>query len=66
MSHPDEDRPRPPATHVLGQDVSQLSVEDLGARIAALTDEIARLEEARRLKQASRAAAAAFFRPPPG
>ncbi|WP_407529302.1 DUF1192 domain-containing protein [Methylobacterium oryzisoli] len=59
----DEDRPRPAATtHVIGQDLSALSIDDLDERIETLRREIARLEEARRGRQASQAAANAVFK----
>jgi uncharacterized small protein (DUF1192 family) len=65
MSKDDEDAfaPRPaPTIHVIGQVLDELSVEELGERIAALRKEIERLERARQAKEASRATAAAFFR----
>lgn len=54
-------RPKPPA-HDLGQDLSTLSIADLDERIALLEREIERLREARARKEASKAAASAFFR----
>lgn len=58
-----EDRPRPkPPAHEIGQDLATLSIAELDERIALLRDEIARLEEARTRKQASLAAAGAFFK----
>ncbi len=56
-------RRKAPPSHEIGQNVDDLSVEELTGRIAILKAEIARLEEARRAKQASAGAAAAFFRP---
>ena len=59
----DDELPRPsPARHEIGQDLSLLSVHELDERIAALRAEIARLEEARARKQASKSAADAFFK----
>ncbi|ACA19404.1 protein of unknown function DUF1192 [Methylobacterium sp. 4-46] len=59
----DDDRPRPQtSTHVLGQDLTALSLGDLDARIALLRAEIARLEEARRHRQASQEAAKSVFK----
>jgi uncharacterized small protein (DUF1192 family) len=59
----DDDRPRPQtATHAIGQDLAALSIGDLDARIALLKAEIARLEEARRHREASQQAANAVFR----
>ncbi len=58
-----DDKPRPaPLAHELGQDLSALSVAELEERIELLKREIDRLEAARRQKEASLAAASAFFR----
>jgi uncharacterized small protein (DUF1192 family) len=55
--------PRPaPASHVIGQVLDELSVEELGERIAALRAEIERLERARQAKETSRTSAAGFFK----
>jgi uncharacterized small protein (DUF1192 family) len=51
-----------PQAHELGQDLSSLSIEELDERIALLEREIARLQEARSGKEASRDAASAFFK----
>jgi uncharacterized small protein (DUF1192 family) len=48
--------------HVLGEPLDRLSVDELAARIALLQAEITRLEAARLKKDASREAAAAFFK----
>ena len=48
MPMEDDDRPRKKITHEIGQDLSLLSVEELTERIALLTTEIERLQEARR------------------
>jgi uncharacterized small protein (DUF1192 family) len=48
--------------HEIGQELSHLSIEELGERIGALKDEIARLEAALASKQASRTSADRFFR----
>ena len=58
----DEDLPKKKAVHEIGQDLALLSVEELGARIAALQEEIARLDAERTRKQASRSAADQFFK----
>jgi uncharacterized small protein (DUF1192 family) len=50
------------STHEIGQSLDELSVQELDERVAALQTEIRRLEEARRAKQASQSAAAAFFK----
>ncbi|CAN7252743.1 DUF1192 domain-containing protein [Bosea sp. LjRoot237] len=57
----DDDRPAPKRAHEIGQDLSQLAVAELDERIALLEAEIARLQEAREKKAASRSAADAFF-----
>lgn len=58
----DDERPRKPAPHEIGQELSQLSLEELTRRIALLHEEIARLETAKAAKSASRAAAEDFFK----
>jgi uncharacterized small protein (DUF1192 family) len=58
----EDDRPRPPTKHEIGQDLSQLSVEEIGERIAILEGEIARLSADRNRKRASKSAADAFFK----
>jgi uncharacterized small protein (DUF1192 family) len=58
-----DETPRPkPHTHEIGQDLSALSVADFDGRIALLEREIDRLREARARKEASKAAAGAFFK----
>lgn len=58
----DDDRPTPPPPHVVGQDLSLLSVAELRERIDLLTREIGRLEEALRLKDDVRNAADLLFK----
>lgn len=58
----DDDRPKKKIVHEIGQDLSLLSVAELGERIAALKDEIARLEADAARKGASRATADLFFK----
>lgn len=58
----DDDRPTPPPPHVVGQDLSHLSVAELRERIDLLTREIGRLEEALRLKDDVRSAADLLFK----
>lgn len=58
----DDDRPRKKVTHEIGQDLSLLSVEELGERIALLTSEVERLEAAAAKKRASKDAANNFFK----
>lgn len=58
----DDDRPAPKRAHELGQDLSQLSVAELGERVGLLEAEIVRLKEALEKKTASRSAADAVFK----
>jgi uncharacterized small protein (DUF1192 family) len=62
MAMDEDDRPRKKITHEIGQDLSLLSVEELTERIALLTSEIARLQEAAARKRASKDAASSFFK----
>jgi uncharacterized small protein (DUF1192 family) len=58
-----EDEPKKPASaHVLGQDLSLLSVSDLSERINLLKAEIVRLEAELKTKDATKNAAEALFR----
>ena len=58
-----EDKLRPqPSAHDLGQDLATLSVAELDERIGLLEREIERLRDAKRSKEASKAAADAFFK----
>ncbi len=60
---PDELQPRKPKTEiVLGQDLSDMSEHELAARIEVFESEIARCREAIKARQATKSAAAAFFR----
>ena len=58
----DDDTPKRTAAHAVGEDLASLSLEELAARIVLLKAEIARIEETIGAKQASAAAADAFFR----
>ncbi|ACP26561.1 hypothetical protein NGR_c28150 [Sinorhizobium fredii NGR234] len=62
MSLFDDDQPKKKTAHEIGSDLSLLSVDELTARIALLTEEIARLEAERARKSASRSAAEGLFR----
>ena len=53
---------KPVATHEIGQSLDVLSVAELDERIALLQAEIERLAAMRAAKEASRQAAAAFFK----
>ena len=58
-----EDMPKPkPRQHVVGEELGTFSVDELDERIAQLQAEIARLEQARSAKLASRQAADGFFK----
>lgn len=54
-------RPKP-ETHMIGQDLAALSIDELQERVEMLSREIDRLEEARQQKQASKSAADSFFK----
>ena len=58
----DENRPAPKPKHAVGEALDAMSVEDLRLRIDLLREEIARLDAAVAIKQASRDAADAFFK----
>ena len=53
---------KPPTHHEIGQVLDTLSLAELDERIALLKAELARLEEARRAKEASKRAANSFFK----
>lgn len=58
----DDDRPKKKVAHEIGQELTLLSVEELGARIELMREEIARLEADMAKKRASRSAADQFFK----
>ncbi len=58
----DEEPRKPASAHVVGQDISLMSVEELGQRIAMLKAEIERLEAERTQRGATKSAAEALFR----
>ncbi|NEU13991.1 DUF1192 domain-containing protein [Methylobacterium sp. BTF04] len=58
----DEDRPRRPVTHTVGEALDALSVEEIGDRIALLTREIERLQATRSTKEAARDIAGSIFK----
>jgi uncharacterized small protein (DUF1192 family) len=62
MATEDDDRPRKKISHEIGQDLSLLSLEELTERIALLTGEIERLQQAASKKRASKDAANSFFK----
>jgi uncharacterized small protein (DUF1192 family) len=61
MSEPDDVKKKP-VNHVVGEELSSLSVAELRERIAQLQEEMARLERAVAAKGSARSAADAFFR----
>ena len=58
----EEERPKKRIVHEIGQDLALLSVNELEERIAALREEISRLEGAIAGKQASRTVADQVFK----
>ena len=62
MASDDDDKPRKKITHEIGQDLSLLSVEELIERIALMSAEIERLQQAAAKKRASKDAANNFFK----
>ena len=58
----EDDKPKKKVAHEIGQDLTLLSVEELGARVQLLHDEISRLEADMTQKRASRTAADQFFK----
>ena len=62
MVSEDEDRPKKKLKHELGEDLSRLSLDELGERVGLLRQEIVRIEAAIAAKRASADVAAAFFK----
>jgi uncharacterized small protein (DUF1192 family) len=58
----DDEPTKPISAHVVGQDISLISVEELGQRIAMLKAEIERLEAERTARGATKSAAEALFK----
>jgi uncharacterized small protein (DUF1192 family) len=58
----EDDRPKKKLSHEIGQDLTLLSVEELGERVQLLQHEIARLEADMNRKRVSRSAADQFFK----
>ena len=58
----DDDKPKKKVAHEIGQDLTLLSVDELGLRVALMQDEIKRLEADMAQKRAKRAAADQFFK----
>lgn len=62
MGIADEEAPRKAKPHEIGQDLSLLSIEELGERIEVLRGEIARIEAVLKAKGSTKLAAEALFR----
>ncbi|MGB3043279.1 MAG: DUF1192 domain-containing protein [Xanthobacteraceae bacterium] len=62
MASEDDDKPQKKVSHEIGQDLSLLSVDELGERIVLLKVEIERLDQAMTKKRASKDAANSFFK----
>lgn len=58
----DENLPKKKIVHEIGQDLSLLSVFELKERIELLNEEIARLTDTAKAKDAAKGAADAFFK----
>jgi uncharacterized small protein (DUF1192 family) len=58
----EDDKPKKKITHEIGQDLTLLSVEELGARVQLLHDEISRIEADMKQKRTSRTVADQFFK----
>lgn len=58
----DDDPVRKPVTHAIGQDLSDLSVDELGHRINLLESEIERLRTEVAAKSSTKSAAESLFR----
>jgi uncharacterized small protein (DUF1192 family) len=57
----DDDQPKKQPAHVLGMDLSSLSIDELQERVSLLKTEIARLEAEIQAKGSTRQAAEQFF-----
>lgn len=62
MFEDEEAKGRKPAGHEIGSDLAAVSIDELRERIGLLQAEIARLESEITRKEASRDAAASFFK----
>lgn len=58
----EEDSPKRKISHEIGQDLSNLSIEELSGRMELMKAEILRLETARSAKQAQLQAAQSMFK----
>jgi uncharacterized small protein (DUF1192 family) len=57
-----EDRPQPKPNMVIGENLDSISITELEQRIVSLDSEISRIRAEIAKKQASKAAAASFFK----
>jgi uncharacterized small protein (DUF1192 family) len=57
-----EDRPQPKPNMVIGENLDSISITELEQRIVSLDSEISRIHAEIAKKQASKAAAASFFK----
>jgi uncharacterized small protein (DUF1192 family) len=57
----DDDRPKPPQTHRVGESLDTLSIHEFDERIELLKNEIARLESAKARKMAALDQAVSVF-----
>lgn len=62
MTFLDDDRPKKPVIHVIGEDLTLLSIAEIELRIAMLHAEISRLEQAKAGKSDARQMADSFFK----
>ncbi len=60
----EDEKPAPKPVHQVGQDLSTLSLDELGERIELLREEIRRIERMIEAKTHTRAAAEQLFRSP--
>ena len=62
MAFLEDDKPKKPMVHDVGQDLSMLSIDELTDRVALLREEIVRIETEIAAKARSRSAADSFFK----
>jgi len=65
MINPDEDLPKPAKKLLIPPALDMLGIDELNDYITLLESEIARVKGAITAKDAAKAAAALFFKPPP-
>ncbi|GJE16289.1 hypothetical protein AIGOOFII_0993 [Methylobacterium marchantiae] len=62
MRDDDTDRPKRPVSHVIGESLDTLSVDEITQRLALLQTEIERLEAARSAKKTALDRASSIFK----